>query len=66
MDLARREQWLFLMKADGLFIPILIPSRNFSRTAIIEISLAHKVKLNRERGTISLEDKKKPSIPYIS
>jgi len=54
------------MKADGLFIPILIPSRNFSRTAIIEISLAHKVKLNRERGTISLEDKKKPSIPYIS
>ena len=64
--MARREQWIFIEKAKGFYVPLLISSERFSKLAVVEILLAHKVRLDKKKGFVYLEGKKKPPLPYIS
>jgi len=57
--------WLFLKKAEGLFIPIRISKNNFAKATMVELKLASNVRTD-EKGNIIMETKRKKTPSYIA
>jgi len=57
--------WLFLKKAEGLFIPIPISKHNFAKATMVELKLASNVRTD-EKGNIIMETKKEKTPSYIA
>jgi len=57
--------WLFLKKAEGLFIPIRISRHNFAKATMVELKLGSSVRTD-ERGNIIMETKKEKTPSYIA